>query len=122
MSLGALAFGLFPEWLIRLFTDDPEAVALGKSLLFIAALFQLVDGIQAVAAGALRGMGDVRFPFVANVAAHWAVGLPGACVLGFALGFGVKGIWWGLTGGLFCIAILLSARVLRLSKRAIPRV
>jgi MATE family multidrug resistance protein len=122
MSFGALAFGLFPEWLVRLFTDDPEAVTLGKALLFIAALFQLVDGIQAVAAGALRGMGDVRFPFLASVAAHWAVGFPGACLFGFVLGFGVRGIWWGLTGGLVCVAALLSTRFLRLSGRVVARV
>lgn len=122
MSVGALAFGLFPEWLVRLFTEDREAVALGKSLLMIAALFQLFDGVQVVAAGALRGMGDVRFPFAANVGAHWAVGFPSACVLGFVLGFGVRGIWWGLTAGLVCIAALLSARFLRLSKRAVVRV
>ncbi len=122
MSMGALAFGLFPDSLVRLFTEDGEAVRLGKSLLFIAALFQLFDGVQVVAAGALRGMGDVRFPFFANVGAHWAIGFPSACVLGFALGFGVRGIWWGLTAGLVCIAALLSARFLRLSKRAITRV
>ena len=51
----------------------------------IAALFQLFDGVQAVAAGALRGAGDVRFPFVANVVAHWFVGFPIALTLGFAL-------------------------------------
>jgi MATE family multidrug resistance protein len=122
MSVGALAFGSIPEALVRLFTEDREAVALGKSLLFIAALFQLFDGVQVVAAGALRGMGDVRFPFIANVGAHWAVGFPSACVLGFVFGFGVRGIWWGLTAGLVCIAALLSARFLRLSKRAVVRV
>jgi MATE family multidrug resistance protein len=122
MSLGALAFGLLPERLVRLFTDDGEAVALGKSLLLIAALFQLFDGVQVVAAGALRGIGDVRFPFIANVGAHWGVGFPSACVLGFVFGFGVRGIWWGLTAGLVCIAALLSTRFLRLSKHFIARV
>jgi MATE family multidrug resistance protein len=122
MSVGALAFGLIPGPLVRLFTEDHEAVALGKSLLFIAALFQLFDGVQVVAAGALRGIGDVRFPFVANVGAHWAVGFPSACLLGFVFGFGVRGIWWGLTAGLVCIAALLSTRFLRLSRRAVARV
>jgi multidrug resistance protein, MATE family len=122
MALGALAFAAVPGPLVGLFTEDPETIELGKALLLIAAAFQLFDGAQAVAAGALRGAGDVRFPFVANVCAHWAVGFPAACVFGFVLGWGVRGIWWGLTSGLVCVSALLAGRFLRISREAIARV
>jgi MATE family, multidrug efflux pump len=122
MALGALAFAGVPGPLVRLFTEDPEAIELGKALLLIAAAFQLFDGVQAVAAGALRGAGDVRYPFVANVCAHWAVGFPAACVFGFVLGWGVRGIWWGLTSGLVCVSALLASRFLKISRNVIARV
>jgi multidrug resistance protein, MATE family len=122
MSLGALAFALFPGPLVRLFTADSDTIKLGTTLLMIAAAFQMFDGVQAVAAGALRGAGDVRFSFAANVGAHWAVGFPLACFFGFVLGFGVRGIWWGLTSGLICISILLVSRFALISGRAIARV
>jgi MATE family multidrug resistance protein len=122
MSMGAVTFALAPGPLVRLFTDDAETVKLGTSLLLIAAVFQLFDGVQAVAAGALRGAGDVRFPFLASVGAHWAVGFPLACLFGFTLGFGVRGIWWGLTCGLVCVSFLLALRFVRVSGKAIARV
>src|SRR5690606_34410666 len=96
MALGGLAFGLFPRQLASLFTDDPEVIARGAELLRIAAVFQLADGVQTVGAGALRGAGDVRFSFAANVGAYWLVGLPLALFLGFGLDLGAKGLWWGL--------------------------
>lgn len=122
MSLGAMTFGLIPGPLVRLFTADADAVRLGTSLLLIAAVFQLFDGVQAVAAGALRGAGDVRFPFVVIVGGYWGVGFPLAYVFGFVLRFEAKGIWWGLTSGLVCVAVLLLARFVKISGRAIARV
>ena len=122
MSVGAAVFALIPRPLIGIFTTDAEVIEVGARLLRIAALFALFDGIQAVASGALRGAGDVRFPFLANVAAHWLVGLPIALLLGFGLGMGATGLWWGLTAGLVTISVLLAARFVHLSKRAITRV
>jgi len=122
MTIGALTFALAPGSLVRIFTGDPDTIQLGTALLLIAAVFQLFDGVQAVAAGALRGAGDVRFSFAANVGAHWGVGFPLACLFGFTFGFGVRGIWWGLTSGLVCVAILLAARFARISERVIARV
>jgi MATE family multidrug resistance protein len=88
----------------------------------IAAFFQLFDGLQAVAAGVLRGAGDTRYPFAAAVGAYWVVGFPIAVVLGFPLGYGVRGIWWGLAAGLVTVSGLLVARFLRLTRHAIARV
>jgi MATE family multidrug resistance protein len=117
---GAL-FLVMPRSLVALFTNDPAIAELGVTLLGIAAAFQLFDGIQGVAAGALRGAGDIRFPFVANVAAHWLVGLPLALVLGFTLGRGAPGLWWGLLAGLALVAMLLLWRFLRISQRRVER-
>jgi MATE family multidrug resistance protein len=115
-------FLLAPGPLVSLFTDDPPVSALAVSLLGIAAAFQLFDGVQGVAAGALRGAGDVRFAFLANVGAHWLVGFPLALLLGFATDLGVFGLWWGLLLGLVVVSVLLLARFLHISKGTLDRV
>jgi MATE family multidrug resistance protein len=122
MGAGALAFALTPRALMRLFTSAPAVIDAGAPLLGIAALFQLFDGVQVVAAGALRGAGDVRFPFVANVAAHWLLGLPVALALGFGAGLGARGLWFGLTAGLVAVAAALTGRFVVLARRPITPV
>jgi MATE family multidrug resistance protein len=117
-----VAFTAFPHALVGAFTRDERVIAIGVDLLRIAALFQLFDGVQAVAAGALRGAGDVRFPFVANVVAHWFVGFPIALLLGFALHGGARGLWWGLTAGLVVVSVTLAVRFASVSRKAIARV
>src|SRR5204862_7842563 len=88
-------------------------------LLAVFAVFQLSGGIQGVGAGVLRGAGDTRFAFVANLVGHYVVGLPVAIVLGLRLGQGVIGLWWGLCAGLTAVAMALLTRFLRLSAREI---
>ena len=122
MACTSACFLLWPRPLIALFTDDVAITELGVSLLAIAAAFQLFDGIQGVAAGALRGAGDVRFAFLANVGAHWLLGFPLALVLAFHLGQGAPGLWWGLLAGLAIVAVLLLWRFLAISKRNVERV
>jgi len=122
MTVGAVAFTAFPRTLVSAFTSDERVIAIGVDLLRIAALFQLFDGVQAVAAGALRGAGDVRFPFVANVLGHWFVGFPVALVLGFAMHGGARGLWWGLTCGLVVVSVALAMRFASISRRIIVRV
>ena len=122
MSIGVVLFAVFPTYLIDLFTDDPDTIALGAQLLRIAALFQLFDGVQVVAAGALRGAGDVRFPFIANVTAYWVLGLPVALLLCFGFDMGARGLWWGLTLGLVFAAVTLGGRFVVLTRKRIARV
>jgi MATE family multidrug resistance protein len=122
MTVGAIAFTAIPHTLVSAFTRDERVITIGVDLLRIAALFQLFDGVQAVAAGALRGAGDVRFPFVANVVAHWFVGFPVALILGFALHGGARGLWWGLTCGLVVVSVALAVRFASISRRVIARV
>jgi MATE family multidrug resistance protein len=106
VAMGAV-FYLAPAYLIGLFTQDARVLALGSSLLLIAAVFQLFDGIQGVVTGTLRGLGETRAPMVANLAGHWLVGLPVSYLLCFVFGWGAAGLWWGLSVGLILVAVVL---------------
>jgi len=107
MSCAAAAFLLIPEALVGAFTRDPSVLALGVSLLWVAAVFQLFDGTQAVATGVLRGLGDTRTPMVWNLVGHWLIGLPLGYTLCFVVGLGVIGLWWGLSTGLIICGVSL---------------
>ena len=121
MSMTAIAFLTLPEFLVRLFTDEPEVITCAAGLLTIAAAFALFDAVQVAMAGALRGAGDVRIPFVLTTLGQWGLGFPVAYYLGFHTDMGVTGLWYGLTAGLLGIAIVLSARFIHLSRGAIAR-
>jgi MATE family multidrug resistance protein len=115
MTVGALVFALFPQPLARLMGTPPEVIPLVVPVLMVAAVFQISDGVQGVGAGVLRGTGDTRFTFLANMVGHYGVGLPVALLLGFGLKLGVVGIWWGLCAGLTAVALALLWRFNRLS-------
>ena len=106
LTSGLLFFAV-PHLLIGLFTTDPAVLAVGTSLLGLAAVFQLFDGIQGVITGTLRGLGDTRTPMVVNLAAHWLLGLPVSYTLCFVLGWGVWGLWIGLSLGLIVTGMIL---------------
>ena len=107
MILAALVFIVVPRQLIGLFSRDADVLAVGSSLLFLAAIFQLFDGIQGVITGTLRGIGDTRTPMVVNLVAHWVLGLPTSYVLCFVIGWGVYGLWVGLSLGLIVTGTIL---------------
>ncbi len=108
MACTAAAFILIPRVLMGAFTRDEGVLQLGVSLLAVAAIFQLFDGIQGVATGILRGLGDTRTPMLWNLVGHWFIGLPSGYALCFALGRGVIGLWWGLSIGLIICGVALS--------------
>jgi MATE family multidrug resistance protein len=122
MTVSAIVFVVIPRVLVSAFTIDAEVIELGASLLFVAAAFQLFDGVQVVATGALRGAADVRFAFLANIGAHWCVGLPLALWLGFHLELGARGLWIGLLAGLALVSVLLLGRFLAIAKGPVARV
>ena len=109
MSCAAAAFLVIPRVLIGAFTTDPAVLRIGASLLFVGAIFQLFDGLQGVATGVLRGLGDTRSPMLWNLAGHWFIGLPLGYFLCFRAGIGVIGLWWGLSMGLIICGIALLA-------------
>ncbi|HXW07201.1 MAG TPA: MATE family efflux transporter [Vicinamibacterales bacterium] len=107
MSAAAAAFVLAPRMLIGAFTSDERVLGIGVRLLMVGAVFQLFDGMQGVATGVLRGLGDTRTPMFWNLAGHWFIGLPWGYALCFVLGFGVVGLWWGLSTGLIICGVAL---------------
>lgn len=96
-----------------LYSHDPAVVAQAGTLLLIAALFQVSDGVQVVGLGALRGLEDVKVPSVVALLAYWAVALPLGYFLGFGLHLGAPGVWSGLLVGLSIVAGVLLVRFRR---------
>lgn len=102
MSCAALIFWFAPSYIVRIYTPDPAVISVASGLLFVGAFFQLFDGLQVVATGALRGAGDTRTPMICHFVFYWAVGLPLGAYLCFRWDWGAKGFWVGL-----CVALIL---------------
>jgi MATE family multidrug resistance protein len=122
MGTFGTAFLLAPNFFTRLLTSDLDVVPLGAALLSVAALFQVSDGIQAVALGALRGAGDTRVGLIANLIGYYLLGLPVAYYWGMVRGGGVIGLWWGLSAGLTGVALALSYRFHIISRHKLERI
>ncbi|MCC6672811.1 MAG: MATE family efflux transporter [Planctomycetes bacterium] len=112
MALCGLTFWVLAVPLAALFTDDPSVRGAAATLLRIAAIFQVVDGVQATTLGALRGAGDTRVPFLLCLTCYWLVGLPVALLLAYSVGLAGPGLWYGLTVGLGCLGGTLFWRFL----------
>ena len=108
---------LIPARIAGVYTEDPEVIAIAVRLLFLAAIFQLSDGIQVSSAGILRGLNDTRVPMLITVVAYWLVGLPLGALLAFQFDLGARGMWIGLIAGLTAAAILLTLRYRAMSAR-----
>jgi MATE family multidrug resistance protein len=112
----------FPWRIAGWFTADPAVAAVAATLIPIAGIFQVFDGTQAVGSGLARGTGDTKVPMLLHLLGFWAIGVPLSAVLGFGLRRGGPGIWWGLTSGLICAALLQAWRVQGRLRRDIGRV
>tara|TARA_R110002124_G_scaffold14820_5_gene65308 strand:- start:1281 stop:2318 length:1038 start_codon:yes stop_codon:yes gene_type:complete len=125
--LTTAVFLLWPEALISVFIqrDEPardQIMMIGVGLLAVAALFQLVDGVQVIALGLLRGLQDTSMPMVLAGISYWLVGLPTAYLFGFVLDMGGVGVWFGLVVGLGTAAVTLAWRFWRVSFPKVGRV
>ncbi|MGH9861285.1 MAG: MATE family efflux transporter, partial [Candidatus Acidiferrales bacterium] len=116
----AAAFLLLPRLIARAFTPNEVVITASVSLLAVAAVFQLFDGVQGVAAGALRGAGETRIPMLSHLVTFWFVGLPMGYWLCFSRGWGAIGLWVGLCVGLVLTAIVLLAAWHRRTQRFEP--
>jgi MATE family multidrug resistance protein len=107
MTCSGLLFVTAGKLLARGFTSDPDVIRIGATLLLVAAVFQMFDGLQVVTTGALRGSGDTHTAMLANLLAYWFIGLPLGYLLGFKLHWGAVGVWIGLCLGLMLIGSAL---------------
>lgn len=113
MMVFAVLFLFASGPIAAIFTRDPEVVGLAASLLVIAGVFQLADGVQVVGSGLLRGLRDTRGPMLITIAAYWLVALPLGAWLALGVGTGARGIWFGLALGLAVASALLVRRFVR---------
>jgi len=111
MALNGAIFLSIPGLLARLYTPDPEVWALAATLIPVAGIFQIFDGLQAVGSGILRGVGDTLAPMIVNLVGFWLIGLPISIYLAFPGGLGPLGLWWGMAAGLAAVALFLLIRV-----------
>jgi len=116
----ASAMFFLPEWIARMYTAEREVIELAASLLMLAAIFQLSDGLQVASAGALRGYKDTRRPMIYSVFSYWAIGISTGYWLTFEQEWGAAGMWVGMIAGLSVAAVLLGTRFLRLSRAPGP--
>jgi len=107
MSCMSVVLLVFPQYIARIYTNNPVLIHNAVVLLAAGAAFQLFDGIQTVATGALRGTGDTRTPMICHFCAYWLMGLPFGAWLCFRQHWGVLGLWIGLSASLILIGILL---------------
>ncbi|MBX8513767.1 NorM family multidrug efflux MATE transporter [Pseudomonas cichorii] len=133
MLMFGLLFWLAPHQVIGLFLDldDPaftEIVILAVKLLAIAAWFELLDGMQTIAMGAIRGLKDAKTTFLIGLVCYWLIAAPAAWLLAFSSDLGAEGVWWGLALGLLCSAVALTyafekktARLIKVKSRQEPQ-
>jgi len=122
MACAAALFWGAPDAVIGLYMPvkapaNAAVVAFARHFLAIAAIFQVFDGTQVAASGALRGLKDTRTPMLLTAVAYWVVGVPVGIGLAFGAGVGSSGLWYGLVAGLATAAILLATRFARLVRR-----
>lgn len=110
MAVTATIIFLFPRQIASIYTDDVAVIDMAVQLLFMAAIFQLSDGLQVAGFGALRGLKDTTVPMIVNLIAYWIFGIPVAWYLGFQMGYGAPGLWMGLIAGLTVAGALHNAR------------
>ncbi len=120
MGLAAMLFRSIPDVIVAAYLGKTTAgnaaiAALTPKLLRVAGVFQIADGTQVTAAGALRGLRDTRLPMVLAALGYWGIGFWAGRYLAFDMGLGAVGLWWGLCSGLACVAICLTARFAWLS-------
>jgi MATE family multidrug resistance protein len=111
MVFTSAMFLIFPRFLAGIYTPDLEVIGLAATLIPVAGIFQIFDGLQAVGSGVLRGVGDTLAPMIVNLVGFWLIGLPVSLYLAFPGGLGPLGLWWGMAAGLAAVALFLLIRV-----------
>lgn len=116
MTLTAILLFTIPDFIVGIYTHDVEVASMAVALIFMAAVFQISDGLQVGAFGALRGLKDTKIPMVVNFISYWIIGFPAGYLLGIHLNIGPEGLWIGLIAGLTIAAVLHNYRFNKLTK------
>ena len=111
MTLTMVAFLVMPEIIARVYTEDLKVLAIAVTLIPIAGVFQVFDGIQVVGVGVLRGAGDTHAPMIIGLLGFWLIGMPVSIYLGFNTSLRAAGLWWGFVAGLAAVAVFLLLRI-----------
>jgi multidrug resistance protein, MATE family len=117
MAATAIVLWTMPRLITSIYVDielpaNFDLVAIALRLFAIAALFQIFDGMQAIAAGTLRGYRDTKVPLLLAAIGYWGLGFTGGWLFAFPLGYGPVGLWWGLAAGLAAVALMLGTRLI----------
>lgn len=115
MTCSATFLLIFRDAVVTMYTNDPSVTAIAISLLLMAAIFQVADGMQIGAAGALRGFKDTRFPMAINIFSYWIVAFPLAYLAAVTFKSPPSYVWGGFVVGLTLAATLLTWRFARVS-------
>ena len=118
MIVSAVVLVLARGPIARIYTDDPAVLQVATTLLLLAGLFQVSDGVQLGCSGALRGYQDARIPLAITMVSYWGIGFTLAWLFGIARGGGAPGVWLGLIAGLTAAAVMLAARFRVISSSA----
>jgi MATE family multidrug resistance protein len=121
MLMSAAVFLMIPDFLAGLYTGDATVLAIAISLIPIAGLFQVFDGLQVVGAGVLRGAGDTHAPMIIGLLGFWLIGMPVSVYLGLHTPLRAAGLWWGFVFGLAAVAAFLLLRIRHRFKRELLR-
>ena len=119
MGTFGIVFIFLRNFLPALYIDNTAVISIASSILIIAALFQIFDGVQAVGIGVLRGLTDVKGPTIITFVAYWVLALPIGYLLGFLFKLGIVGVWIGLLLGLATSAVLLTLRFNKKSRQLV---
>jgi len=121
MCCTALIMYLIPGWIVSLYTSDENLRDIAITLIYMAAIFQVSDGLQVSGSGALRGLKDTKVPMIVNLIAYWIIGLPLGYYFGIIREWGPQGLWIGLTAGLTVAAVLHNMRFHMLTRSGLPK-
>jgi MATE family multidrug resistance protein len=121
MTLSAAFLLVFRDAVVGVYTDDVAVTGIAISLLLMAAIFQIVDGVQIGAAGALRGYKDTNVPMVINIVAFWVLAFPLAYMAAVTYKAPPNYVWAGFVVGLTVAAVMLTWRFARLSRNAVTQ-
>lgn len=111
MVIFGILFVILKDLLPTMFIQDNTVVSIASSLIIIAALYQLFDGLQIVGLGVLRGFSDVTIPMYLSVVAYILIGITSGYLIAFKAGLGIQGLWYGLCIGLMSASLMFAYRV-----------